>query len=46
MSGNIQQVDEAASELLDGARMVSDACEQLRGGSQSLSRNTGRFRVE
>ncbi|CAH0281216.1 Methyl-accepting chemotaxis protein McpH [Pseudomonas sp. Bi70] len=46
VSGNIQQVDEAASELLDGARMVSDACEQLRGGSQSLSRNTGRFRVE
>ncbi|PZW49843.1 methyl-accepting chemotaxis protein [Pseudomonas sp. URMO17WK12:I2] len=46
VSGNIQQVDEAASELLEGARMVSDACEQLRGGSQSLSRNTGRFRVE
>ena len=46
VSGNIQQVDEAASELLGGARMVSDACEQLRRGSETLSRNTGRFRVE
>nr|WP_288452309.1 methyl-accepting chemotaxis protein [uncultured Pseudomonas sp.] len=46
VSGNIQQVDQAASELLDGARMVSDATEQLRRGSETLSRNTGRFRVE
>ncbi|XXF08247.1 methyl-accepting chemotaxis protein [Pseudomonas sp. D2-3] len=46
VSGNIQQVDQAASELLSGARMVSDACEQLRRGSETLSRNTGRFRVE
>ena len=46
VSGNIQQVDQAASELLDGARMVSDASEQLRRGSETLSRNTGRFRVE
>ena len=46
VSGNIQQVDQAASELLSGARMVSDASEQLRRGSETLSRNTGRFRVE
>jgi len=46
VSGNIQQVDQAASELLSGARMVSDACEQLRRGSETLSRNTGRFRVD
>ena len=46
VSGNIQQVDQAASELLGGARMVSEACEQLRRGSETLSRNTGRFRVE
>ena len=46
VSGNIQQVDQAASELLGGARMVSDASEQLRRGSETLARNTGRFRVE
>ena len=46
VSGNIQQVDQAASELLSGARMVSEASEQLRRGSETLSRNTGRFRVE
>ena len=46
VSGNIQQVDQAACELLSGARMVSEASEQLRRGSETLSRNTGRFRVE
>lgn len=46
VSGNIQQVDQAASALLDGARMVSNAGEQLRQGSEALAQNTGRFRID
>ncbi|TBU78815.1 methyl-accepting chemotaxis protein [Phytopseudomonas daroniae] len=46
VSHNIQQVDHAASALLDGARMVSNASEQLRRGSETLAQNTGRFRVD
>ncbi|SDH88156.1 methyl-accepting chemotaxis protein [Pseudomonas flavescens] len=46
VSHNIQQVDQAARALLDGARMVSDASEQLRRGSETLAQNTGRFRVD
>ncbi|KIP99815.1 MULTISPECIES: methyl-accepting chemotaxis protein [Pseudomonas] len=46
VSHNIQQVDHAATALLDGARMVSNASEQLRRGSESLAQNTGRFRVD
>jgi methyl-accepting chemotaxis protein len=46
VSGNIQQVDQAASHLLAGAQAVSTAAEQLRQGSQGLERNTGRFRLE
>ena len=45
VSGNIQQVDQAASALLDGAQAVSRAAEQLRLGSQGLAQNTGRFRL-
>ncbi|UTW06327.1 methyl-accepting chemotaxis protein [Pseudomonas benzenivorans] len=46
VSGNIQQVDQAASALLDGAQAVSSAAEQLRRGSQGLAQNTGRFRLD
>ncbi|NQD79853.1 methyl-accepting chemotaxis protein, partial [Pseudomonas sp. CrR14] len=46
VSHNIQQVDQAASALLDGARMVSNAGEQLRQGSEALALNTGRFRID
>ncbi|WP_296222163.1 methyl-accepting chemotaxis protein [Pseudomonas sp. UBA2684] len=45
VSGNIQQVDQAASALLDGAQAVSSAAEQLRRGSQGLAQNTGRFQL-
>jgi methyl-accepting chemotaxis protein len=46
VSGNIQQVDQAASALLDGAQAVSSAAEQLRRGSQGLAQNTGRFQLD
>ncbi|MBS7664285.1 methyl-accepting chemotaxis protein [Pseudomonas lalucatii] len=46
VSGNIQQVDQATSALLDGAQAVSGVAEQLRRGSQGLVQNTGRFRLE
>ncbi len=45
VSGNIQQVDQAATALLDGAQQVSSAAEQLRNGSQGLQRNTSRFQL-
>lgn len=46
VSGNIQQVDQAASALLEGAQAVSNAAEQLRQGSQALAQNTGRFKLD
>lgn len=46
VSGNIQQVDHAASALLEGAQAVSQAADQLRQGSQVLAQNTGRFKLE
>ena len=46
VSGNIQQVDHASGQLLDGAQTVSQAAEQLRRGSDELTRNTGRFRLD
>ncbi|HLD67889.1 MAG TPA: methyl-accepting chemotaxis protein [Pseudomonas sp.] len=45
VSGNIQQVDQAAGHLLDGAKAVSVAAEQLRRGSEGLEQNTGRFQL-
>jgi len=46
VSGNIQQVDHAASTLLEGAQAVSTAAEQLRQGSLVLAQNTGRFKLD
>ncbi|MGE8503919.1 MAG: methyl-accepting chemotaxis protein [Pseudomonas sp.] len=46
VSGNIQQVDQAAGQLLDGAQAVSSAAEQLRRGSEGLAQNTRRFRLD
>jgi len=46
VSGNIQQVDQAASALLEGAQAVSNAAEQLRQGSQVLKQNTARFKLD
>ena len=46
VSGNIQQVDHAASTLLEGAQAVSTAAEQLRQGSLALEQNTGRFKLD
>ncbi|WP_341304427.1 methyl-accepting chemotaxis protein [Pseudomonas sp. TMP25] len=46
VSGNIQQVDQAASALLEGAQAVSNAAEQLRQGSQVLEQNTARFKLD
>ncbi|MFG0723978.1 methyl-accepting chemotaxis protein [Pseudomonas sp. GLN_6] len=46
VSGNIQQVDHAASTLLEGAQAVSNAAEQLRQGSQVLEQNTARFKLD
>ena len=44
VSGNIQQVDQAAGQLLDGAQAVSSAAEQLRLGSERAGAEyTGRF---
>jgi methyl-accepting chemotaxis protein len=45
VSGNIQQVDQAAVRLLEGARAVNLAADTLRLGSQALSENTARFRL-
>ncbi|MET1077103.1 MAG: methyl-accepting chemotaxis protein [Pseudomonas sp.] len=45
VSGNIQQVDQAASHLLEGAKAVSRAADQLRRGSEGLEQNTGRFQL-
>jgi methyl-accepting chemotaxis protein len=46
VSGNIQQVDQAASALLEGAQAVSSAAEQLGQGSQALEQNTARFKLD
>lgn len=46
VSGNIQQVDQAASALLEGAQAVSHAAEELRQGSQVLAQNTARFKLD
>jgi methyl-accepting chemotaxis protein len=46
VSGNIQQVDQAASALLEGAQAVSNAAEQLRQGSEVLEQNTARFKLD
>ena len=46
VSGNIQQVDHAASALLEGAQAVSQAADQLRQGSQVLAQNTARFKLD
>ncbi|TWC33271.1 methyl-accepting chemotaxis protein [Pseudomonas sp. SJZ079] len=46
VSGNIQQVDQSAGHLLDGAKAVSAAAEQLRRGSEGLAQNTGRFQLD
>ena len=43
VSGNIQQVDQAAVRLLEGARAVNLAADTLSQGSKALSANTGRF---
>jgi len=45
VSGNIQQVDQAAGRLLDGARAVNQAADTLSKGSRALSDNTARFRL-
>ncbi|PVZ15919.1 MULTISPECIES: methyl-accepting chemotaxis protein [unclassified Pseudomonas] len=45
VSGNIQQIDQAAMRLLDGARAVNGAADQLSAGSRSLSQNTARFQL-
>ena len=46
VSGNIQQVDQAASALLEGAQAVSHAAEELGQGSQVLAQNTARFKLD
>ena len=46
VSGNIQQVDQAASVLLAGAQAVSHAAEQLHQGSRVLEQNTARFKLD
>ncbi|GIZ12628.1 methyl-accepting chemotaxis protein [Pseudomonas sp. NCCP-436] len=46
VSGNIQQVDHAAGQLLGSAQAVSRATEQLRRGSEGLAQNTRRFRLD
>ncbi|WP_371926523.1 methyl-accepting chemotaxis protein [Pseudomonas sp. D(2018)] len=45
VSGSIQQVDQAATLLLQGAQSVQVAAVQLQQGSQALNQNTGRFRL-
>jgi methyl-accepting chemotaxis protein len=45
VSGNIQQVDQAAVRLLEGARAVNLAADTLSQGSKALSANTGRFQL-
>lgn len=46
VSGNIQQVDQAAVRLLEGARAVNLAADTLSQGSKALSANTGRFQLK
>jgi len=45
VSGKIQQVDQAAVRLLEGARAVNLAADTLSQGSKALSANTGRFQL-
>ncbi|MNO06249.1 Methyl-accepting chemotaxis protein (MCP) signaling domain protein [compost metagenome] len=45
VSGNIQQVDQAAVRLLEGARAVNLAADTLSRGSHALSANTARFQL-
>ncbi|VVM65115.1 hypothetical protein PS645_01478 [Pseudomonas fluorescens] len=45
VSGNIQQVDQAAGRLLEGPRAVNQAADTMSKGSQALSGNTARFRL-
>jgi methyl-accepting chemotaxis protein len=46
VSNNSQQVDQAASALLEGTQAVSNAAEQLREGSQVLQQNTVCFKLD
>ncbi|EGH31219.1 histidine kinase, HAMP region: chemotaxis sensory transducer, partial [Pseudomonas syringae pv. japonica str. M301072] len=45
VSSNIQQVDQAAGRLLEGARAVNQAADTLSQGSRALNDNTARFRL-
>jgi len=45
VSVNIQQVDQAALSLLEGAQAVSGVADRLGEGASSLAQNTARFRL-
>jgi len=45
VSGNIQQVDSAAADLLDNARIVQRTAAGLDAGSRTLVANTTKFRL-
>jgi len=45
VSGNIQQVDSAAADLLDNARIVQRTAAALDAGSRTLVANTTKFRL-
>ena len=44
--GNIQQVEQAAARLLDGAQAVHGVADRLSAGSRSLAKNTAHFHLE
>jgi methyl-accepting chemotaxis protein len=46
VSGNIQQVDQAAAELLHGAQTMHGVADRLSAGSRSLAQNTAHFHLE
>jgi len=45
VSGNIQQIEGAAADLLDNARTVQRTAVGLEAGSRALTANTSRFRL-
>lgn len=45
VSGNIQQVDQAALHLLEGAQSVHGVADRLNAGSRSLSQSTATFQL-
>lgn len=46
VSGNIQQVDQAAASLLQGAQAVHGVADRLGEGSRSLAQNTAHFHLQ